>query len=59
MRTAWWAVSMDMVTIDLTPLRRAGLDAGFGSKSPCGASAGNGRRAAHRRGGAGGGHRGL
>ena len=35
-------VSMDMVTIDLTPLRRAGLDAGFGSEVTLWGRAGNG-----------------
>jgi alanine racemase len=33
---------MDMVTIDLTPLRRAGLDAGFGSEVTLWGRAGNG-----------------
>ena len=35
-------VSMDMVTVDLTPLRQAGTDAGFGSEVTLWGRAGNG-----------------
>jgi hypothetical protein len=41
-------VSMDMITVDLTPVPGAGM----GSEVTCGAGSANGRRAADRRGGA-------